>query len=107
MGTMSSRRPCMMPEQRRTAHPPCSTNPHIPHPANVSVDGLQQICSATSDYFGAGLSLVWVLSQIRGMVEAQAVERLEQRLEELALAPTIDGKSSHAYTMSDRHRTAH
>jgi hypothetical protein len=33
-----------------------------------------------------GRSLVWVLSQIRGMVEAQAVERLDQRLEEPAPA---------------------
>jgi hypothetical protein len=53
-----------------------------------------------------GRSLVWVLSQIRGMVEAQAVERLEQRLEELA--PAMEGKSPHAYTTSDRQaRAAH
>ena len=51
-----------------------------------------------------GRSLVWVLSQIREMVEVQAVERLEQRLEELA--PTIEGKSSHAYPNSDRQARA-
>jgi hypothetical protein len=34
-------------------------------------------------------SLVWMLAQMRGMVETQALERLEQRLEEIA--PSIDG----------------
>ena len=49
--------------------------------------------------------MVWVLSQIRGMVEAQAVERLDQRLEEPA--PAIESKSD-GYTISDREaRTAH
>lgn len=36
---------------------------------------------------GKGRSLVWVLSQLRAMVETQTLERLEQRLEELA--PTV------------------
>ena len=40
---------------------------------------------------GKGRSLVWVLSQMRAMVETQALERLEHRLEELA--PSIEGKS--------------
>ena len=31
-----------------------------------------------------GRSLVWVLSQMRAMLEAQALERLEQRLDELS-----------------------
>lgn len=54
---------------------------------------------------GKGRSLVWVLSQMRAMVETQALERLEQRLEELA--PTIEGKGR-GFTSTDRpSRTAH
>ena len=50
-------------------------------------------------------SLVWMLSQMRGMVETQALERLEQRLEELA--PSF-GDKAHAFTAA-RHpaRSAH
>ena len=33
-----------------------------------------------------GRSLVWVLSQLRTMVETQALERLEERLDELSKA---------------------
>ena len=39
-----------------------------------------------------GRSLVWCLGQMRAMVETQALERLEQRLEELA--PSIEGRGS-------------
>jgi hypothetical protein len=46
-----------------------------------------------------GRSLVWCLSQMRGMVETQALERLEQRLEELA--PSIEGKA-HGHTTASR-----
>ena len=54
---------------------------------------------------GKGRSLVWVLSQMRAMVETQALERLEQRLEELA--PSIEGKSR-GFTSTDHPaRTAH
>jgi hypothetical protein len=54
---------------------------------------------------GKGRSLVWVLSQMRAMVETQALERLEQRLEELA--PSIEGKSR-GFTSTDHpSRTAH
>ena len=54
---------------------------------------------------GKGRSLVWVLSQMRAMVETQALERLEQRLEELA--PAIEGKSR-GFTSTDHpSRTAH
>jgi len=54
---------------------------------------------------GKGRSLVWVLSQIRAMVETQALERLEQRLEELA--PSIESKSR-GFTSTDHPaRTAH
>ena len=35
-------------------------------------------------------SLVWMLSQLRAMIETQALERLEQRLEELS--PSLEGK---------------
>ena len=48
---------------------------------------------------GKGRSLIWSLSQMRAMVETQALERLEQRLEELA--PSIEGKGR-GYTSSDR-----
>ena len=47
-----------------------------------------------------GRSLVWVLSQLRAMVETQALERLEARLEELA--PDIQGKSSRGHTTANR-----
>ena len=54
---------------------------------------------------GKGRSLVWVLSQMRAMVETQALERLEQRLE--ALAPSIEGKPR-GFTSTDHpSRTAH
>jgi hypothetical protein len=50
-------------------------------------------------------SLVWMLAQMRGMVETQALERLEQRLEELA--PSFESKG-HGFTNSDRaHRSTH
>ena len=39
-------------------------------------------------------SLVWMLAQMRAMVETQALERLEQRLEELA--PSL-GDNRHGY----------
>lgn len=53
---------------------------------------------------GQGRSLVWVLSQLRAMVETQALERLEQRLEELA--PSIEAR--HGHTFANRSaRTAH
>ena len=40
-----------------------------------------------------GRSLVWVLGQLRAMVETQALERLEQRLEELA--PSMEGRNGY------------
>jgi hypothetical protein len=46
-----------------------------------------------------GRSLVWRLGQMRAMVETQALERLEQRLEELA--PSIEGKA-HGHTTASR-----
>ena len=48
---------------------------------------------------GKGRSLVWVLSMLRAALETQALERLEQRLEELA--PSIEGKS-HGHTTASR-----
>jgi hypothetical protein len=39
-----------------------------------------------------GRSLVWCLGQMRAMVETQSLERLEQRLEELA--PSIEGRGT-------------
>ena len=49
---------------------------------------------------GKGRSLVWVLSQLRAMVETQALERLEQRLEELA--PSIEAKARNGHTFANR-----
>ena len=43
-------------------------------------------------------SLVWMLAQMRAMVETQALERLEQRLEELA--PSIENRN-HGHTSAD------
>ena len=48
---------------------------------------------------GKGRSLVWVLSMLRASLETQALERLEQRLEELA--PSIEGKG-HGHTTANR-----
>jgi hypothetical protein len=54
---------------------------------------------------GKGRSLVWVLSMLRAALETQALERLEQRLEELA--PSIEGKS-HGHTTANRtHQSTH
>ena len=44
-------------------------------------------------------SLVWMLAQMRAMVETQALERLEQRLEEIA--PSIEGRD-HGYTSANQ-----
>src|SRR5262245_23320175 len=52
-----------------------------------------------------GRSLVWVLAQMRAMVETQALERLEQRLEELA--PSIEGKPRGFASTDHPSRTAH
>ena len=54
---------------------------------------------------GEARSLVWMLSQMRAMVETQALERLEQRLEELT--PTIEGKASGYQSANRPNRTAH
>jgi len=46
-----------------------------------------------------GRSLVWILSQMRAMLEAQELERLEAKLDELgAQALRIGGSNGHAIT---------
>jgi hypothetical protein len=50
-------------------------------------------------------SLVWILAQVRGMVETQAIERIEQRLEELA--PSIEGRNNGHPGANRPARTAH
>jgi hypothetical protein len=50
-------------------------------------------------------SLVWMLAQMRAMVETQALERLEARLEELA--PSIEGKTRGYQNANHPSRTAH
>lgn len=47
-----------------------------------------------------GKALAWILSQLRSALETQTLERLEQRLEELA--PTIEGNVSRGYTPAAR-----
>lgn len=44
-------------------------------------------------------SLVWMLSQLRAMLETQGLERIEQRLAELE--PSLEGRS-HGYTNGNR-----
>ena len=52
-----------------------------------------------------GRSLIWALSQMRAMVETQALERLEERLEELT--PATESRA-HGLTRANRTaRTAH
>jgi hypothetical protein len=46
-----------------------------------------------------GRSLVWVLGQMRAMLEAQALERIEAKLNELSAYAEARG---HGYTQSDR-----
>jgi len=48
---------------------------------------------------------VWMLAQMRAMVETQALERLEARLEELA--PSIESKSHGYQNANHPSRTAH
>lgn len=52
-----------------------------------------------------GRSLVWCLGQMRAMVETQALERLEQRLEELA--PSIEGRAPGHVTASRPPQSTH
>jgi hypothetical protein len=52
-----------------------------------------------------GRSLVWVLSMLRAALETQSLERLEQRLEELA--PSIEGKSHGHQGATRPNLTAH
>jgi len=47
-----------------------------------------------------GRSLVWVLSQMRAMVEAQALERIESRLNELQGKHGIMGDVIDGYAIS-------
>ena len=54
---------------------------------------------------GEARSLVWMLAQMRAMVETQALERLEQRLEELA--PSIEGRNRGFTTPTHPSRSAH
>src|SRR5262245_60902728 len=53
-----------------------------------------------------GRSLVWILSQMRALVESQALERIEQRLEQLSGAQAT--KVVYGHEVSDRQAiTAH
>src|SRR5262245_65502107 len=49
-----------------------------------------------------GRSLVWVLAQMRGMVEAQALERIEGRLSELQARASILGDDDYGHTLTAR-----
>ncbi len=86
-----------------------------PSPIRFALDTLpgviKEICAVYRlmrrdelDHF-KGRSLVWVLSMLRAAIETQALERLEQRLEELA--PSIEGKA-HGFTRTNHpHRSTH
>ena len=50
--------------------------------------------------------LVWMLAQMRAMVETQALERLEQRLEELAPSSS-EGNGRGLPSPNSSHRTSH
>ena len=83
----------------------------IRHPLDTLPGVIKEICRVYRQMrdeqldHGKGRSLVWVLAQLRAALETQALERLEQRLEELA--PSIEGKG-HGYTSTNRpSRSAH
>ena len=98
-------------EKEDGATPSSSKRSKVRHP----LDTLAGVIAETAKVYremrdnkldhGKGRSLVWVLSQLRAMVETQALERLEQRLEELA--PSIEGRT-YGHTGENRpSRAAH
>jgi hypothetical protein len=54
-----------------------------------------------------GRSLVWVLSQVRAMLEAQALERVEARLNELSEAAGRSNGHGRALTIEHEHTLPH
>ena len=91
--------------------PPSGKRSKVRHP----LDTLAGVIAETAKVYremrdnkldhGQGRSLVWVLSQLRAMVETQTLERLEQRLEELA--PNIEGRGNGYAGTNQPSRTAH
>jgi hypothetical protein len=90
-------------QKDKTTKPPPqeADSENKPNPIRLALDTLpgviKEICAVYRlmrrdelDH-GKGRSLVWVLSMLRAAPETQALERLEQRLEELA--PSIEGES--------------
>jgi hypothetical protein len=53
-----------------------------------------------------GWSLVWVLSRLRAMLEAQALERIEGRLRELQAHSVMLGDDDDGYMLSAREAIA-
>jgi hypothetical protein len=98
-------------QKDKTTKPPPqeADSENKPNPIRLALDTLpgviKEICAVYRlmrrdelDH-GKGRSLVWVLSMLRAALETQALERLEQRLEELA--PSIEGES-HGHTTASR-----
>ena len=52
-----------------------------------------------------GRSLIWCLSQMRGMVETQTLERLEQRLDEIA--PSLESRNHGQQSANRSNRSRH
>ena len=90
--------------------PPDSNRSKVRHPLSTLAGVIAETTKVYREMrdgkldHGQGRSLVWVLSQLRAMVETQALERLEQRLEELA--PTIEARNGHTFANRSA-RTAH
>jgi hypothetical protein len=97
-------------QKEKASQPPSEpTAEGKPNPIRFALDTLpgviKEICAVYRPMrkdeldHGKGRSLVWVLSMLRAALETQALERLEQRLEELA--PSIEGKP-HGHTTASR-----
>ena len=71
---------------------------HVARCHQGDLSGLSPMRDEQLDH-AKGRSLVWVLSMLRAALETQSLERLEQRLEELA--PSIAGRG-HGFTNTNR-----
>ena len=91
--------------KRRKGHPPCQEGKQRSK-VRHSLETLGGIIAEAAKVYremrdnkldhNQGRSLVWVLSQLRAMVETQALERLEERLNELA--PNSEARNGYPRT---------
>jgi hypothetical protein len=99
-GTLKERRP--LKEKEKTKAPAPSDDEdakasRIRYALDTMPGVIKEICKVYREMRAEqldhvqGRSLVWVLSMLRAALETQSLERLEQRLEELA--PSIEGKA--------------